>query len=329
MTENRKPGLSTFKVFGKLIELELRDLRQFIEEITLFFETKILEIEDSYQFALKDVNPEEKDYIEDLFVDDFHKYGKIFPKQYYNPILLSLFGSFENWLKRLCELEGSRSFSQVDVTDLSGNNYIEKSRKYLKLVSELDLSDADLLWQKISQIQKIRNLIAHNESNIWIHKNNDLNKQELYTLISKDDRIEFNSYNGDFYIKDKAFLVEIIQLVNDYLNILIDKLNQRKVIARNTTMPFNNETWGHEKSEHLIESAISCLNVIDEFEKRTDIHRESDLKINIFGNIESLLWDATKIYSFFGDSKWSADDRELIIKERRNGFEQIKIKYKK
>jgi len=329
MTENLESGLSTFKVFGKLIELQLRDLRQFIEEITLFFEIKILEIEGSYQSALKDVDPQEKDYIEYLFVDDFHKYGKMFPKQYYNPILLSLFGSFENWLKRLCELDGSRSFSRVSVTDLSGNNYIEKSRKYLKLVSELDLSEADIVWQRIRQIQKMRNLIAHNESNIWIDKNSDLNKQDLYIIISQDERIEFNSSNGDFYIRDKAFLVDAIQLVQDYLNVLIDKLSQRKVVARNTSMPYNNESWGQEKSEHLIESAINCLDLIDEFEKTVDIHRETDLTTNIFGNIKSLLWDATKIYSFFCDSTWSNNDRELIINERRNGFEQIKLKYKK
>ena len=43
-----KSGLSVFKLFKKVIHLELSELRQFIEEIAFFFETKMFEVEKDY-----------------------------------------------------------------------------------------------------------------------------------------------------------------------------------------------------------------------------------------------------------------------------------------
>lgn len=222
-----KRGLSVFKLFKKVIQIELFELRQFIEEIAFFFETKMFEVETDYLSAINAVEEKERENIEFLYEDDFQKYGRSFPKQYYNPILLSLFSLLESWMKRICELENHDSSSHVKITDLSGNNYIEKSRKYLMLVAELDLSDADKLWSKIREIQKIRNAIIHNESNILIDKNRKLEKQDLYNLIKKDVRFEFNQSNGDFYIKNKEYLVEVIQTITDYLDIILDKIIQK------------------------------------------------------------------------------------------------------
>ena len=92
----------------------------------------------------------------------------------------------------------------------------------------MDLSDANKLWTKIREIQKIRNAIAHNESNIITDKNHKLEKQDLYNLIRRDVRFEFYKSNGDFYIKNKEYLVEVIQIITDYMNIIIDKLIQKR-----------------------------------------------------------------------------------------------------
>lgn len=324
-------GESMFNVFKQRIDFELDNIKSFIEEISGYIKEKQAEVGKSYDAAMEDSqdNSEEEFDPNYYFDDAIHKYNEIFPKHYFNPLLLSLYGLFENWLKRLCDLDSKRGFSNVKVNDLAGGNYIEKSRKYLSVVADLNLDETETDWQKIKQIQKVRNAIAHNDSSIKTDKNKELNKQELYSYLKKDNRVELNENIGTFYIKDKEYLYEVIDLINSYLNFVISKLSTRKVVARNTTMPYNNVGWGQEKTEHIIEGIISCLDLIDEFEIRNDEHREDDFKTNLIGTLGSIMWDATKTYSFFCDGKWEVKDRDIIMEERREGFERIKKIYEK
>lgn len=324
-------GESMFNVFKRKINFELENIKSFIEEISGYITDKQTEIEKSYDSAMKDFQNDSDEDIDPgfYFDDDIHKYNEVFPKHYFNPLLLSLYGLFENWLKRLCDIDSKRGFSNVKVKDLAGSNYIEKSRKYLSIVADLNLSETENDWQRIKQIQKVRNAIAHNDSNIKTDKNRELKKQELYSYLKKDNRIKLNESIGTFYIKDKEYLYEAIELIEKYLIYVISNLSSRKVVAKNTTMPFNNASWGQEKTEHIIDEIISCLDLIDEFDKRNDEYRESDFKANLTGKLGSIMWDATKTYSFFCDGKWDVKDRDIIMEERREGFEKIKEIYRK
>jgi hypothetical protein len=322
-------GMSMFNVFKERIKLELENIQSFIEEISDYIKKRQSDIEKSYDSAISDFKPDEDEGFDPAFIydDDIHKYNEVFPKHYFNPLLLSIYGLFENWLKRLCDLDSRRGFSNLKVNDLAGGNYIEKSRKYLKVVAELNLDDTEKDWQKIKQIQKVRNAIAHNDSNIKTDKNRELEKQELYTIIKSDNRIELNDSIGSFYIKDKEYLYEVIELITKYLNFVISNLASRKVVAKNTTMPFNNDGWGQEKTEQIIKGLIQCLDFLDDFNERTDEHRESDFNVNLEGNLGSIMWDATKVYSFFCDGKWDTKDSDIIMKERKEGLEMIKKIY--
>ncbi|RKD89670.1 hypothetical protein [Mangrovibacterium diazotrophicum] len=324
-------GTSMFNLSKQKIQFELNNLKSFIEEISIYINDKKNETEKNYNDALKDLQSENESEIDvDFYFDDeFHKYNEIFPKHHFNPLLLSIYGLFESWLKRLCDLDNRRGFSNIKVNDLAGGNYIEKSRKYLNVVAELNLDETEKIWQKIKQIQKVRNAIAHNNSNIKTDKNREISKQDLFPILSRDKRIVLNENIGSFFIAEKDYLFEVIDLVSKYLEYVIEKLSHRKVVAKNTTMPFNNAGWGQEKSENVIDGIIRCLDLIEEFERRDDEYRESDFKANLKGQFGSVLWDATKLYSFFCDGKWDVNDRELIMNEKKDGFEKLKKIYRR
>lgn len=331
MTDKRQfKNKSNFGMFRQLIKFELDNLTTFIDEISEYLVNKQSQIEDGYDSALKEYkeNDEENNFDPfQFFEDDFYKYNEVFPKNYYNPILLSIYGLFENWLKKLCDLDNKRGFSNIKVSDLAGENYIEKSRKYLNVVAGIHLEEADKNWQRIKQIQKVRNAIAHNDSNIKTDKNKDIDKQELYNQLQNDIRIKLNVNTGSFYISDKAYLLDTIELVSMYIDFVIKELSARKVVAKNTSMPYDNTGWGHEKSEQIINGVIHCLNLLDEFEARDDKFREEDLIGNIKGALGGIVWDSTKLYSFFCDAHWDVEDRKLIMNEKKEGFEKLKKIY--
>jgi len=324
---------SKFKMFKRMIQFELDNIKSFIDEISGYINDKKNEIEKNYDQALTNFQSDNEDEAEFdpayFFEDKIHKYNDIFPKHYFNPLLLSIYGLFESWLKRLCDLDSSRVFLNVKVKDLAGSNYIEKSRKYLIIVAEINLDETEKIWQKVKQIQKVRNAIAHNDSNIRTDKNKDIKKQELYSVLNKDKRVILNQSIGSFFITDKDYLFEVIDLITEYLDYVITNLASRKVVAKNTSMPFNMAGWGQEKSENIIDEIIHCIELLEEFNKRDDEHRETDFKDSLFGVIGGILWDATKVYSFFCDGKWDVKDRDIIMKEKKEGFDKIKKIYKR
>lgn len=328
MIERRQfKGTSIFLIFQNLIEMELKEIEEYIKEASSELKAKQKKLDKDYEEVSKELVENEEYDVHSFFEDDIHKYFKVFPVYTYNPLLLTLYGQFENWLRKLCDLDSRKGFSKVRVKDLGGNNYIEKSRRYLELVAEINLDDTNLEWQKITQIQKIRNCIAHNDANIVKDKSIPIDKQELYKILSDNNQVEFDKTNGDFYIKDPNFLLDTIALIRKYLVAIIEKIRAKKVVARNMSMPYDNTTWGQEKAETLLRQVISALNQLDTNETRTDEFKDSDLKANLRGTFESMTFNLTKLYSFFSNGNWEVIDQKHIVEERQKGLDKIKNLY--
>ena len=320
-------GISLFSIFKNIIESELKEFEDYIIEISSALKEKQDKLEEDYNKATINTVENEEIDIHSFFEEDLNKYFKVFPIYTFNPLLLTIFGQFENWLKKLCDLDSRKGFSEIKVSDIAGNNYIEKSRSYLKIVSEISLESTNSEWKKITEIQKIRNCIVHNDSNIIVNKNIAIDKQELYMIVSKDNRIKFDGSNGNFYIQDKQFLLEVIVLIKNYLLDVIEKLKVRKVVAKNIAMPHDNTNWGKEKSEILLKMLIFSLDLIDENENRDDEFKDSDLKFNLQGNLKSMGHNLTKLFAFFSNGQWETTDSDIIFKERNEGLERLKKIY--
>lgn len=320
-------GFNFFTLFKSVTGQELAALQEFVEEVSDDLTAKQKKLEKAFDTAkAQAVNEEEADELHSAFEDDANKYFKTFPVYTYNPILLSLYGLFENWLKELCDYDNRRGFSKITVSDLAGFNYIDKSKKYLNLISEVNLEPIEHLWKKITFYQKVRNCIAHNNSNIAKNRAN-IKGNELFNQLKSDKSISLDESSGTFYIKDKVFILEAIDTVSAYISFIADALSRSKVVAKNTTMPYDNSTWGEEKIENLLKDIIHGISLIKANEERTDEFRDSDVKHNLKGLFGSMAYDITKLYAFFCDGNWQPSHREIIINEE-NGLAKLRALYK-
>ena len=329
MTDRRQfKATSIYVILQNIIDTELSDIEKYIDEVSNDLSAKQRKVDKDYEVAVSQVESEDSAHVHSFFEDDIHKYHKILPIYTFNPTILMLYGFFENWLKKLCDYHHRRKFSEIKVSDLAGNNYIEKSRKYLNLVADIDLSGVEKEWQQIIFIQKIRNCIAHNNSNLLTNKNVEIEKQELFKFVKSDNRFNLDEEQGYFFIQDKDFLKEVIKLFKLYLSNITSQLSKRKVYARNTSMPYDNTSWGQEKTERLLKDVIHGLDLLDLNEKRTDEFKDTDLKFNLRGHFSTMAWNLTKLYSFFCDGDWEVKDRDIICKKREEGLEELKKIYK-
>lgn len=151
-----------------------------------------------------------------------------------------LYGFLENWLKRLCNYHHNQGFVNLTVNDLAGSNYMEKSRRYLTLIAEVPFATIENQWERISQIQKLRNCIAHQGSDIKKNKAQPIKDQELFAFVNKEPAITFDEKQGNYYSNNKTFLLGFIRQIRTCLYFLTFELAKPKVHARKTSMPHDN-----------------------------------------------------------------------------------------
>jgi hypothetical protein len=158
------------------------------------------------------------DYVE----DEIMKYSE-FTKILNSSMFTSLYSFMEHSLNDISTSEGIIRKKTLMPKDLEGRDYIQKSRKYIEKVLEIELSDLDTYWQKITDYQKIRNLIIHNGSNFWRDKNKSIVEQQSYKMITTFNGIQTDNH-GNFYIYDTVILLDFCNLIEEFLNKIIDKI---------------------------------------------------------------------------------------------------------
>jgi len=171
-------------------------------------------------------HPQEEQEIYEWYEDQYYQYSEVYPVLFMNSTALSLYSFFEFNLKSLCHTLYVQKKYSKNPDKLTGNNYIEKSKRYLKLYAGIDLTDIEKLWQEITKFQKIRNCIVHNNSNIIKNKGQKIEKQPLYQIIKKNKNLELNKEKGTFIIKDDQFLLDFCDIIEKYFVSVVEKLEK-------------------------------------------------------------------------------------------------------
>ena len=222
MDRRQFKSTSIFRMLEQIIRSELHQYRDFIEETSRDLKSKINQIEKEFEEIKGSEN--ENEYSETL-IDEYWRYDKVFSKLTYNPMLSSVYGFLEHWLKKICEYDNQKGFSNISVSDLSGRNYIEKSRLYLEKIAFISLTELEKDWVRIQKVQQIRNLITHNNSNIFKGNSKINYNKELFKLLQNEESIEFDEKTGNFYIKNRKFILEIVEIVENYLLVICEKIS--------------------------------------------------------------------------------------------------------
>jgi hypothetical protein len=111
------------------------------------------------------------DYLEEIF-----KY--YFPNLQRRSTLIALYSFFENQLDKLCKLFATtQQLSHIYAG--SRDKGIDRARGFLVKEMGLPLNDNSTAWEKIKRIQKIRNLIVHDDAKL---RNDDI---KIYVDKSK------------------------------------------------------------------------------------------------------------------------------------------------
>lgn len=145
---------------------------------------------------------------------------------YLNGLILSSYSIFEHSLKSICYYV-SEYFEGADEFKDSSRDILRNCIKYLKRTGliNFDNKKIDKYYVQITNVNKLRNLIAHFNGNIIKDRNKPIKEQENYLLFKSDKRLIILP-NGQIYIDDSEYIITFIKNSEEYLNRIIAELKK-------------------------------------------------------------------------------------------------------
>ncbi|MBV6440676.1 MAG: hypothetical protein EPGJADBJ_02348 [Saprospiraceae bacterium] len=170
-------------------------------------------------------NPDAEDWGMDSyswFEEEILKH-RDFDSAFFNSQMLITYSWFEVTLKEICLETEKYIDSKIGLNDLSGGNYIEKSKKFINKVLGIDTSYLNDKWEKISRYQKIRNAIAHDNGSIPDDK-----LTGFKTIIRQFSHIEISDeLTPELKITDAEFVIEFCKIADEYVCEVMKRIIQK------------------------------------------------------------------------------------------------------
>ncbi len=144
-----------------------------------------------------------------------------FPSMQRRSALLTISGYFEHELNKLCKQYQSEKSFKLALSDISGKG-ISRSSKYLEKVAGLDVHKTSKEWNQIKKIQKIRNVIVHQDGKLHDHQGNPI--MDAINYIK-----EINSLDGEYEVViKKGFLEYVVGIYKQYFKLLDESISAKK-----------------------------------------------------------------------------------------------------
>lgn len=145
-------------------------------------------------------------------------FGEHFPSLQRRSALLTICGYFEYELDELCVLYQSEKSFKLALSDLSDKG-IDRATNYLEKVAGIDTHKTSKEWNQIKKIQKIRNVIVHQDGKLYDHQGNPI--KAAIDFVNEIDSLEGEK---EVIIK-KGFLSYVVGIYKDYFKQLGDSIS--------------------------------------------------------------------------------------------------------
>ncbi len=103
---------------------------------------------------------------EEMLVDLFHKEISKLKSYFYHSSIVLVYTLLESSLSHLSSEIKTSTNSKLSLQDLSDNNLIRKSIRYIELTCDIDLKKEKKLYDRICEYQQLRNQIVHQNSKV-------------------------------------------------------------------------------------------------------------------------------------------------------------------
>ncbi len=143
-----------------------------------------------------------------------------FPSLQRRSALLTICGYFEHQLDKLCMQYQSEKSFKLALSDINGKG-IDRSATYLEKVAGIDVHKTSNEWNQIKKIQKIRNVIVHQDGKLHDHQGNPIKAATDYI-----NQVEFLDGEDEVQV-NKGFLKYVVDIYKQYFALIGQSISGR------------------------------------------------------------------------------------------------------
>ncbi|HEY5029289.1 MAG TPA: hypothetical protein VIK39_12835 [Candidatus Angelobacter sp.] len=140
-------------------------------------------------------------------------FGEYFPSLQRRSAFLTVWSYLEHQLDQLCLFYQSERKLRLSFTDLSGKG-IDRSTDYLEKVAGLHGLKASGEWNALKTLQRIRNVITHDDSRLRDHGG-----EPKKGIISDMKKVGFLTGDEEIAVAE-GFLSQVVHTCNDYFKLI-------------------------------------------------------------------------------------------------------------
>lgn len=145
-----------------------------------------------------------------------------FPNLQRKSAFITLYSFLENELEKLANSLRREISHEGKVDDISGNG-IFQSYTYMKLIIALDVTKDAVEWQRLNDINKVRNIIVHAEGELSQDTNQRAKQQQLVKRLK--GHLSINADNELFL--NPTFLSYVLKCFDEFFQYLARSINNK------------------------------------------------------------------------------------------------------
>lgn len=211
--------------FKERTEYELKYLRNYVVDISEAISEKGEMLEET---MISDIDSRPDD--EEMLVGLFHKEISKLKSYFYHSSIVLVYTLLESSLSHLSREIKNCTNTKLSLQDLSDNNLIRKSMRYIELTCDIDLKQEKKLYDRICEYQQLRNQIVHQNSRVKGNTPEALAKNaKILEVIFPG--IKINSDSWDFHITDNRLVKELVDVVESFLVLAINQVNAQVFVV--------------------------------------------------------------------------------------------------
>ncbi|MDE3145357.1 MAG: hypothetical protein KGL19_14465, partial [Bacteroidota bacterium] len=214
---------TTFHIDFKEQEIKLQNDLAFFKEYIEFNLDKLKGREHKLNSLLnEDISetPHFKEILENIYEQDKIR----LPAYFYHSTIVSLYSLLEVTLNEICNTIIKKTDFAFSLEQIAYKNIIDKARIFLTKVANLNFENTDTLWLKITTIQKLRNYIVHDNTQI---KSKDITTN-LIKLLNDFGIIQSEIDKEFFFITNPQLLFDFLNIIKDFFQEIFVQLNKMK-----------------------------------------------------------------------------------------------------
>lgn len=207
--------------FNKLHRESIERMEKLSTSIDILGESMLLykkKLDSAMDRVIKEVDPESWRY---YHADIYSTYDEIetdLPSVLRHSVLVHVYSVFESILNNLCVIHKNKKNLNLSLSDLKHDG-IARAKVYIKKVSCSPFNEESQEWSEIIKINKLRNILAHNDGVILEEKHQNYNVIKQY--IDSTTGLEISD-NGKISI-GSIYVTFVLTTFKTYLSDLFDK----------------------------------------------------------------------------------------------------------